>query len=126
MHGGSVARWAAGCQNEGGPVAPEQVAIVGLGAARLAAAFRLQQAGYRMRIFEANDYPGGRIRTCRRDGFVIDQGASILPTGYRSVLGVVGSAGLDHELVEGGSVLRIARQAGFTNSTGGTSPARCS
>lgn len=87
----------------------EQVAVVGSGAAGLAAAFRLQQAGYRVRIFEANDYLGGRIRTRRRDGFVIDQGASILPTGYRSLLGVVAASGLDGELVQGGSVLGIAR-----------------
>lgn len=87
----------------------DDVGVVGSGAAGMAAAFRLQQAGYRVRIYEANDYLGGRIRTARRDGFLIDQGASILPTGYRSLLGIVGAAGLDHELVEGGSVLGVAR-----------------
>jgi oxygen-dependent protoporphyrinogen oxidase len=87
-----------------------QVAVVGSGAAGLAAAFRLQQAGYRVRLFEANDYLGGRIRTVERDGFLIDQGASVMPTGYRSLLGVVRAAGLEGELVEGGSTLAVARE----------------
>ncbi|HEY1973954.1 MAG TPA: FAD-dependent oxidoreductase, partial [Pseudonocardia sp.] len=83
----------------GGAVAGARVAVIGSGPAGLAAAFRLHQAGCRVRLFEREDRVGGRTRTERRDGFVINQGATIFSTGYHSMLGIIADAGLGHEVV---------------------------
>lgn len=74
------------------------VGIVGGGPAGLAAAFRLQRAGYRAKVFEATDHPGGRIRTARRDGFIIDEGATLIHHSFSRMLGLLADAGLTGEL----------------------------
>ncbi|MGH9035819.1 MAG: protoporphyrinogen/coproporphyrinogen oxidase [Acidimicrobiia bacterium] len=88
---------------------PLEVAVVGSGPSGLAAAFRLQQAGYRVRLFEANDYVGGKLRTSQRDGFLIDEGAGIMPSHYRNILGIAAEAGLGDEVIPGGSIIGFAR-----------------
>ena len=45
------------------------VAIVGAGLAGLCCAVRLEQAGLSVKLLEAEDAPGGRIRTDQVDGF---------------------------------------------------------
>ncbi|HTK60806.1 MAG TPA: NAD(P)/FAD-dependent oxidoreductase [Pseudonocardia sp.] len=85
------------------------VAVIGSGPAGMAAAFRLQQAGARVRVLEANDYVGGRTRTEYRDGFVINQGATVIWSGYRSMLGIINDAGLGDELVPAASGLGFVR-----------------
>jgi len=92
------------------------VAVVGGGAAGLAAAFRLQQAGYRVRLFERGDRLGGRMRTLHRDGFLIEEGATQLVRSYRSVLGVINDAGLAGELVPASSNLGMLDPAGTTHN----------
>lgn len=90
-------------------MSPAEVAVVGAGPSGLAAAFRLQQAGHRVRLFEANHYVGGKLRTSRRNGFLIEEGAAIMPTGYRHFLGVAEEAGLAGEIVPGGAMFGFAR-----------------
>lgn len=59
------------------------VAVVGAGAAGLAVAYALQKAGRSVQVFEAADRVGGRMRTLRHDGYVIDEGAEMIAThGY--------------------------------------------
>jgi phytoene dehydrogenase-like protein len=58
------------------------VAIVGAGLAGLCCAVRLEQAGLSVRLLEAEDAPGGRIRTDQIEGFRLDRGLQILLTGY--------------------------------------------
>jgi phytoene dehydrogenase-like protein len=58
------------------------VAIVGAGLAGLCCAVRLEQAGLSVRLSEAEDAPGGRIRTDQVEGFRLDRGFQILLTGY--------------------------------------------
>lgn len=82
-----------------------EVAVIGGGVAGMAAAFRLQQAGYRVHVYESNDHVGGRTRTVYRDGFTLNQGANVMWTAYKSLCGLVHDAGLDGELEEAGSVL---------------------
>jgi len=89
------------------PQAP--IFVVGGGPSGLAAAYRLQEAGRRPVVLEAEDSPGGKIRTRTENGFVVEAGASILPSAYRNVLGIVRDAGLEGELVPGGSVVGFAR-----------------
>jgi phytoene dehydrogenase-like protein len=58
------------------------VAIVGAGLAGLSCAVMLERAGLSVRLLEAEDAPGGRIRTDQAEGFRLDRGFQILLTGY--------------------------------------------
>ncbi len=62
------------------------VIIIGAGLAGLACARRLRAAGRSVRVFEASDAPGGRVRTDRiepDDGpFLIDRGFQVYLTSY--------------------------------------------
>jgi protoporphyrinogen oxidase len=61
-------------QSESGP--PEgRIAILGGGAAGLAAGYYAARKGFDFRIFEAEDRPGGMCRTRSIDGFHFDMGA---------------------------------------------------
>ena len=59
-----------------------EVVVVGAGLAGLAAATTLHQAGRRVLVLEASDGVGGRVRTDRVDGFLLDRGFQVLLTGY--------------------------------------------
>ncbi len=58
------------------------VTIVGAGLAGLCCAVRLEQAGMSVKLLEAEDAPGGRIRTDQVEGFRLDRGFQLLLTGY--------------------------------------------
>jgi phytoene dehydrogenase-like protein len=61
------------------------VIVVGAGLAGLAAAIRLREAGRDVRVLEASDAPGGRMRSDAVDGFTIDRGFQVLNTAYPEV-----------------------------------------
>jgi protoporphyrinogen oxidase len=56
--------------------------IVGAGLAGLSCAVRMEAAGANIRLLEAEDAAGGRIRTDIGDGFRLDRGFQVLLTGY--------------------------------------------
>lgn len=56
--------------------------VVGAGLARLAAALRVRDAGREVRVLEASDAAGGRMRSDTADGFTIDRGFQVLNTAY--------------------------------------------
>lgn len=56
--------------------------IVGAGVAGLCCALRFQEKGIPCLILEASDGPGGRVRTDRVDGFLLDRGFQVLLTAY--------------------------------------------
>ncbi|MEO3761855.1 NAD(P)/FAD-dependent oxidoreductase [Streptomyces sp. B8F3] len=58
------------------------VIVVGAGAAGLACAFDIAAAGQDVRVLEASDAVGGRMRTDHRDGFLLDRGFQVLNTSY--------------------------------------------
>jgi oxygen-dependent protoporphyrinogen oxidase len=93
-------------------VSTQTMAVVGSGPAGLAAAFRLHQAGYRVRMFEANDYVGGRMKTVRRDGFLIEEGAIWMPNCYTSLLGIAREAGLSEQIVPSRAIFGFQRDGG--------------
>jgi phytoene desaturase len=52
--------------------------IIGAGIAGIATAIRLSAKGCAVEIFEANDYPGGKLAEIKQDGFRFDAGPSLL------------------------------------------------
>ncbi|MFF8414800.1 protoporphyrinogen/coproporphyrinogen oxidase [Streptomyces omiyaensis] len=71
------------------------IAVVGSGLAGLAAAHELRRNGHEVCVFEAADAPGGRMRSLRRDGYLIDTGAEqISAQGYRATWQLIRRAGL--------------------------------
>ncbi|MBO0914528.1 NAD(P)/FAD-dependent oxidoreductase [Streptomyces laculatispora] len=68
------------------PAGPRPDAIViGAGAAGLACATDLAAAGLSVHLLEASDEVGGRMRTDRRDGFLLDRGFQVFNTSYPQV-----------------------------------------
>lgn len=62
------------------------VLVVGAGLAGLTCAKVLAEAGYEVRVLEASDAPGGRVRTDHSaDGFLLDRGFQVLFTAYPAV-----------------------------------------
>ena len=59
-----------------------QIAIVGAGVAGLVCAKELVAAGISVKVFEASDGVGGRVRTDFVDGFCLDRGFQILLGAY--------------------------------------------
>jgi phytoene desaturase len=54
------------------------VAVIGSGIAGLSIANRLVSKGFEVTIFEANDFPGGKITEHRENGYRFDMGPSVL------------------------------------------------
>ena len=61
------------------------VLVVGAGLAGLACALDLSRAGLSVHILEASDGVGGRMRTDRRNGFLLDRGFQVFNTSYPQV-----------------------------------------
>jgi protoporphyrinogen/coproporphyrinogen III oxidase len=71
------------------------VAVVGGGIAGLSVAYALQLAGRSVQVFEAADAVGGRMRTLRYDGYLIDTGAEMIAThGYPATWRLIRELGL--------------------------------
>lgn len=83
-----------------------EVLIVGAGCAGLAAATRLVAAGRSVRVLEASDAPGGRMRSDRVDGFTIDRGFQVLNTAYPELRHLEVLHHLDLEALDRGALLR--------------------
>jgi len=61
------------------------VVIIGAGLAGLACALDLTAAGLPVQVLESSDGVGGRMRTDRRDGFLLDRGFQVFNTCYPQV-----------------------------------------
>lgn len=61
------------------------VLVVGAGVAGLACARDLRAAGVRVRVLEAGDAVGGRMRSDRVGGFVVDRGFQVFNSAYPQV-----------------------------------------
>lgn len=71
------------------------VVVVGAGLAGLECARTLHASGLTVRVIEAADVVGGRVRTDRVDGFTLDRGFQLLNPAYPAVRSRVDVAALD-------------------------------
>lgn len=72
--------------------------IVGAGVAGLATALRLRALGMSVEVFEANDYPGGKLHSFDVNGYRFDAGPSLftLPDLVTELFGLFGERFEDH------------------------------
>lgn len=73
--------------------------VIGAGAAGLAAATVLEQAGVECDLVEKRDFTGGRIASARRDGFTMDLGAQFFFSRYPATFEVAEMVGMRDEIV---------------------------
>lgn len=93
---GAVAACAPTMPRRGGPGEAE-VVVVGAGIAGLTAAYRLHQAGVRVRVFEAQNRIGGRMLSIRNhfaDGQIAELGAELIDTGHQHMRALAAELGL--------------------------------
>ncbi len=84
--------------------------VVGAGLAGLACARHLHRAGLDVRVLEADDEVGGRVRTDRVDGMLLDRGFQLLNPGYPRAASDLDLDALDLCFFEAGAV--VARGSG--------------
>ncbi|HEY2345177.1 MAG TPA: FAD-dependent oxidoreductase [Xanthomonadaceae bacterium] len=93
------------------PADGEEVVIVGAGIAGLTAAWRLRQAGVRVRMIEANRRIGGRMQSLRNffpDDQVAELGGELIDTGHVRIRALAAELGLQLDDLRGGDPLAEA------------------
>lgn len=72
--------------------------IIGSGIAGIASSIRLANKGYEVEVFEANDYPGGKLSEIQKDGYRFDAGPSLftLPEQVEELFSISGKRAKDH------------------------------
>lgn len=87
--------------------------VVGAGAAGTSAAFRLQQAGCKVRVLERDSHVGGRTISRYHNGFIMDVGAGLMPSTYKEVYRLMDDAGLKDMLEPMTSPTAIVRNGKY-------------
>ena len=85
------------------------VFIVGAGPSGLTAAYRLRARGIPAVILEKRDRTGGMIHTHREQGYLMEEGATILPSAYEPVVKLAHEIGSGPDLIPAGSIIGFAR-----------------
>jgi oxygen-dependent protoporphyrinogen oxidase len=83
--------------------------VVGAGVGGLTAAYRLQQAGYQVTVFEKMPYPAGRARTVKVGEYIIDAGATVILSAYDQTLALINELGIGNELETVGGNFAVPR-----------------
>ncbi|MGQ0625734.1 MAG: protoporphyrinogen/coproporphyrinogen oxidase [Sporichthyaceae bacterium] len=91
------------------------VFVVGAGPSGLAAAYRLQQGGVRAIVLDRRERAGGMVHTHREAGYLMEEGATILPSAYKPVVALAHEVGAGANLIPAGSVIGFARDGGIHN-----------
>jgi protoporphyrinogen oxidase len=86
------------------------IAIVGGGLAGLACALEFQRSGAEFVLLEAAPVVGGRQRTTRKDGFILDHGFQVVLSSYDAIASVCDIASLQPCWFESGALLHDRRR----------------
>ena len=84
--------------------------IVGAGLSGLSAAYKLHKSGFDITVLECRNRHGGRVKTMRRDGFIIDAGPDAMTTGYIEYLELARELGLGDNIVTSSPVIGLIRK----------------
>ena len=95
--------------------------VVGGGFAGLAAGYRLKNAGWDVTLLEQNAAVGGRVNTTRQDGYLTENGATQISTGYQAYLALAADVGLRSEIIECPNIIGLLRN-GKVYEIDGTRP----
>ena len=79
--------------------------VVGAGLAGLAAARQIKSHGRSVVVIEAQDGVGGRVRTDKVDGFLLDRGFQVLLTAYPELKTQVDMSALDLKMFSSGALV---------------------
>ena len=82
-----------------------KVVVVGAGLAGLACARILHERGIEVTVHEASDGVGGRVRTDRVDGFLLDRGFQVLFTSYPAAKRLLDVNALDLRTFDPGAII---------------------
>ncbi len=91
-------------------LARHPVVVVGAGLAGLACARHLTRAGVPVLVLEAEDAVGGRIRTDRLDGFLLDRGFQVFLTAYPEAAAVLDYNQLQLRPFYPGALIQLGRR----------------
>lgn len=83
--------------------------VVGAGLAGLTTAYRLKQAGWKVRLIEAAHEVGGRAVSVSKQGYLFDSGAVGLGTVYKDYMTLVEELGLSDRVVKSSTVTSTIR-----------------
>lgn len=72
--------------------------VVGAGLAGLTAAWRLQQAGFKVEVFERESQASGRVKSVQLAGCTVDAGATMFLPAYKEARALIQELGLSAEL----------------------------
>ncbi len=86
----------------------DRVLIVGAGLAGLACALTLKSGSIPFEILEASDGPGGRVRTDKLDGYLLDRGFQVYLTAYPEGQRVLDYEALDFHRFAPGALVRYS------------------
>lgn len=98
-----------------------KIAVVGAGISGLACAFRLQQQGHEVQVFESEREVGGRMGTTHVEGFPVDTGVNLLLANFERLHAVSEELGIADQLFDfhsgAGGILRDHELNSFTPSS---------
>ncbi len=84
-------------------------AVIGAGLSGLTAAYRLQEAGWHVDVFESESEVGGRTKSVRAQGYLVDTGASALPESYTAYIDLTSDLGVRDRVVPASPYIGILR-----------------
>ena len=82
-----------------------EVVIIGAGIAGLTAAKIISKAGKEVLLIESSDKAGGRVRTDKHEGFLLDRGFQVLLTAYPELTRHLDIESLDLKTFEAGATI---------------------
>lgn len=88
-------------------IMPLPTIIIGAGLAGLCCAREIHRAGRPFLLLDASDAVGGRVRTDRLDGFLLDRGFQVLLTAYPEARAQLDYAALDLRAFAPGALVRV-------------------